>query len=626
MSRRRRMASYWNKPHRKTSKLKLTIYAFTLVLVLLLYARMTFDEKPALYGLAVDTEGCRIPDFDPFDATVLEHYDPRMPYTCVAQPSFIRQDGNTFYVLSDVLKAYFNVSVSDIRCSYRVIKNNYSAAAPDYVLIYSKSYELVFGAPLSAEHIQVECRYRGAVIHREFFIVPLIKSKVELRCRQAARRRNVSRDALNVIVLGLDGVSRLNSLRHLKQTRAYLSRAFHVVELFGYNKVGDNSFPNQLAMLTGRSEEEEAKVCKEGYFDDEELIWKTYGRMGYRTMFLEETPQWGLFTYFCRGFRRRPTDYYPRPFTQTVDFAGKRRSRDNEPYCVRTKAETEVHLEYTTSLLALLGNRSYFTYTWISEVSHDYLNSAGYADAPFLKTFQTLASTGAMDRSVVIFMSDHGQRYGSIRNTLIGKYEDRLPFCILLFPPSFRAKFPEAVRNLEINQRRLTTPYDIHATLMELANFERSRNAGGYRTTRGVSLLHEVPPNRTCTGAFIPPHYCSCQDTQVISTADSLSWRMAEFAVERVNQRLSKELPKKCATLRLHRVVDIRKLLTSVRERTEHYWVTFVTTIANVAIEGTVGVSGEGNFTLNDVSRITFARNQSYCSVSKFTSLFCVCI
>src|SRR5699024_8278865 len=55
----------------------------------------------------------------------------------------------------------------------------------------------------------------------------------------------------NVILLGIDSVSRLNFLRHMIKTKQFLEKhAF--IPMYGYHKVGENSFPNILPMFTGR--------------------------------------------------------------------------------------------------------------------------------------------------------------------------------------------------------------------------------------------------------------------------------------------------------------------------------------------------------------------------------------
>lgn len=46
--------------------------------------------------------------------------------------------------------------------------------------------------------------------------------------------------------------------------------------------------------------------------------------------------------------------------------------------------------------------------------------------------------------------------------------EERLPFAYISFPEWFERRYPEAVENVHLNARRLTSPYDLYETLKDL--------------------------------------------------------------------------------------------------------------------------------------------------------------
>lgn len=84
-------------------------------------------------------------------------------------------------------------------------------------------------------------------------------------------------------------------------------------------------------------------------------------------------------------------------------------------------------------------------------------------------------------------------------------------------PKSFQEKYPEEMRNLRLNSRKLTTPFDIHETLHHLLNFDRteskpkqSSKSSQSPPPRGISLLKYISPNRSCEDAHIEAHWCSC--------------------------------------------------------------------------------------------------------------------
>jgi len=86
--------------------------------------------------------------------------------------------------------------------------------------------------------------------------------------------------------------------------------------MYGYSRVGDNTYPNVMALLTGQLAEERPF----GAIDLAPFLWKDFSENGYRTLQVEdgfvgnqvfnikmdETNNPG-------GFRSSPTDYYFRP-------------------------------------------------------------------------------------------------------------------------------------------------------------------------------------------------------------------------------------------------------------------------------------------------------------------------
>jgi len=78
-------------------------------------------------------------------------------------------------------------------------------------------------------------------------------------------------------------------------------------------------------------------------------------------------------------------------------------------------------------------------------------------------------------------------------------------------PSWFSERYPQAAANLRLNADRLTTPFDVHETLLDVLDMERSRDrdvtAGGRRPPRAYSLFRGVPANRSCAGADIEPHW-----------------------------------------------------------------------------------------------------------------------
>jgi hypothetical protein len=88
-------------------------------------------------------------------------------------------------------------------------------------------------------------------------------------------------------------------------------------------------------------------------------------------------------------------------------------------------------------------------------------------------------------------------------------------------PESFQKKYPDRMKNLRLNSRKLTTPFDIHETLKHFLNFKASTSSSSSSSSsssksfngeipRGISLFNYIPSNRTCKDSHIEAHWCSC--------------------------------------------------------------------------------------------------------------------
>lgn len=123
---------------------------------------------------------------------------------------------------------------------------------------------------------------------------------------------------MNVLIIGLDSVSRLNMLRQLPNTYKVLtSPPLSAISLLGYNKVGDNTFPNLVPLLMGLSAKEIKSLCattQKHKFDLCPFIWKNFAARGYKTGYGEDPTSMSTFNYQRTGFVEQPVDYYARPY------------------------------------------------------------------------------------------------------------------------------------------------------------------------------------------------------------------------------------------------------------------------------------------------------------------------
>jgi len=108
-----------------------------------------------------------------------------------------------------------------------------------------------------------------------------------------------------------------------------------------------------------------------------------------------------------------------------------------------------------------------------------------------------------------------------------GKFEERLPFLSVRVPRWFSERYTREAANLRLNSDRLTTPFDVHETLLDVVDMARLRDSVN-TTRRSYSLFDNIPADRTCADADIKPHW----SVFVSSLTASLSHVMSVTACE----------------------------------------------------------------------------------------------
>ncbi|XP_064460051.1 uncharacterized protein LOC135370271 [Ornithodoros turicata] len=587
------------------------------------------SEALPIRKFIVETSGCSIPNFDHFDISVKGFYKKVGQYECPGKASFIRMVNLTVPVADGaVLKKNFGYTLKDINCTYFEICRSESVRLPDKTYFYKKGVPFFFGSPLESEYGYVSCKAKRKVFHEEFFLVPLLKKDVEEQCKRIEDKLNSTLPRLNVLILGIDSVSRLNFNRHLPLSGKFVREVLKAYEFFGYNKVGLNSFPNQTPLLTGLSGDEAKNISGKKFYDGLNFLWKEYKKRGYRTMFLEETLDFGLYTYNRNGFKRAPTDYYTRHAGLAIEKRLSRRKKTGG-YCVGSKAPMTLYLDYFLGLTKVWKDRPFIVYLWTSELAHSGLNNAGHSDTPFLNVLRALHERGVLNNTVLAFMSDHGLRFGSLRNTYIGRFEDSLPFAFLAFPYWFLRQYPDYARALSINQRRLTTHYDMHATFLQLRDFPRMTQT---ITKRGLSLFYEVPENRTCASASVPIQFCACEETLPFPDAHPLARQVATFVLSELNRMIGKELKGKCHKWKLKEVVSIRFYKPEGRQSNKtitDYWIRVAASPDGGLFEATVRHSVDwkaSTFTMaQQPDRVDWYSSHAKCAKGKSLAMYCYC-
>lgn len=606
----------------------------------------------------IHTPGCIIPEIEPFHPSLLK-FKLKKPkqLVCSKKKPLTEESGLTLLFYKDRLHEY-GVADSVARCTYQGIlrveqePGHYDSQCDNKWKLRSESIAMEHKeTPMTEDAVYVKCislkpkenkpkskKNKPFYEAVHYFIQPWRVE--EKRNRYKAKNRRRQNEDLSVILMDLDSVSRANLERHMPATYDFVKNKLRLIEMEGYNKIAMNTDVNLSGILMGLYYEEVQSSCtpKESKtrFDDCPLVWKNFSALGYPTAFGEDASWMGSFHYRKHGFCKLPTDYYNRHYfyasEKLIGITNGKRALSN--YCQGGRSSISIVQDYSLEVAEALKDVPYFGYYWSSSVTHGSVQENSLADIPTRDYLQKLSDGGYLNHTVLLFMSDHGVRFGKITNTYAGMLELRLPFVMFGFPEWFGQQYSEAMKNLKINTKRLTSSFDLHATLLDIANkayvspLERS-----YHPTlenHGQSLFLEVSENRTCAEAGIPDKFCACIHTKEVNTSDPNVQKSAKMAVDLLNAKL--RLFPDCAPLKLKQIVSGQlgyprnETLPKQRDTlATSYVVTFITEPSEAEMEATYRFY-EGKLEISaDKLRINSYGNQGHCVTDPYIKKYCFC-
>ncbi|CAJ0582570.1 unnamed protein product, partial [Mesorhabditis spiculigera] len=279
----------------------------------------------------------------------------------------------------------------------------------------------------------------------------------------------------------------------------------------GFTKVGDNSFPNAAAFLTGK------RVRINGYpgelpddmtgktYDNWPIIWRNFSEKNYRTFYAEDYVDYNLFTYLAAGFQHQPTDAYFRPFWLNV--YNSYLHRRSTPLCYDRKPMHQIQLSYLSQFLNSTS-RPKFALNWLTELGHDFMHIVNVADMDLAKFFE--------------------DNYALLK--------------------------------------RLTTFYDLHATLEEILMLGNEIVCEGieHKTqARGLSLLRSIPEARNCEEAGVPEEFCVCQSETPLPADNQEVGEAAKVLVLHINELIAGDA--NCANWVFEKVLHAERVFSRIR-------------------------------------------------------------
>lgn len=499
------------------------------------------------------------------------------------------------------------------------------------------------GSPVPADFFELICRgMKDGTISSYSNFHAAIKRRKEIDARPLPSDKK-----WNIIMFGFDSVSRMQWMRLLPKSYEYLTKKLGSVILEGYNIVGDGTPQALLPILSGKTETElpEARRSHKdaNTLDGHPWVWKNFTANGYVTQWGEDEFHYGTFQYRMLGFDKSPTDFYVRPFQKLF--------RKRNFFCTGSVPGHKIFMNWISELWRIYKDKPKFSFLFHSAFSHDYVKQLSVADDDLLEWLRYLKSSEALKDSFLILMADHGPRFSSLRSNIQGKYEERNPFFSIRLPDKFNEAYPKALDVLKQNAERLTTPFDIYYTFLDIINYKPDLT--NPKNQRGLSLLRPIPNDRDCESAGIQTHWCSCLSWKKVDIHDNLVNNAVVTLIEAFNSETNRLAPGLCQTLSLKNIqnasvyehgADVLKfkksadrdgripdLSDNMKLSTSHLLVDFITKPNNGRYEATMILQTNKKEIypdLKQVSRLDRYGDQPKCIVDKFPDLrqFCFCL
>lgn len=272
--------------------------------------RRTFIEESFTNHSAkylVYSQNCHMPDVDPYDKEILPYIKTINYMSCTKSPvltSLVKHNQTHSKIIVDS-KAVHSYSVNGVTCCYSTVTRTKDDKKPDDAITISKCVPFKNNSVISDEFIIVKCatRNRHKEVYKNAHAAVHVKDNVRKRLDAAEEARKSSnpskRRPLSVLLVGIDSISRINALRTMPKTMSYI-RSRGYFELLGYNKIGDNTFPNLMAVLTGLEGDGAYNICLPvvpGRLDNCTFIWQKYHENGYVTGYAEDEATISTFNY-----------------------------------------------------------------------------------------------------------------------------------------------------------------------------------------------------------------------------------------------------------------------------------------------------------------------------------------
>uniref|UniRef100_A0A914Q7R6 Sulfatase N-terminal domain-containing protein n=1 Tax=Panagrolaimus davidi TaxID=227884 RepID=A0A914Q7R6_9BILA len=506
-------------------------------------------------------------------------------------------------------------------------------------LFVKDSWHLYYGSWITVKNgtkpecdvIEIQCEKDGTLYHRFWHAQVYRKSPIPSKPKPPEK--------YDVHIFLIDCVGQTQFIRSLPKTVHMLRENYNAIPFHHLNKVGLNSHPNGFGLLIGKMIEDiprspfskghtaqystATKACYTP-LDDEQYIAFRYQDDGYITMVSK-----GHYDN-CADAVCTATPFHIHSEEQGLDANQLKGILYND-----TCHEPHTYLcDYLKSFLKAYPDKPKFSITWIITLAHNPdPNSLSSTDDYFYQFFNDTRKD--FENSFLFVMSDHGSRFGTMRETLMGEIEDNNPALFLSVPKPLRQN-ANLMQQLRTNSKELITHFDIYATLNELVQTYRIDLPKNPRIRNplllGSSLLHPLPKPRTCDSLKIPFEFCICRaEKTLLPKNNEIGIPAAKLMIEQINKEISSSssTSRVCSKLSLNETAELLVEDYGGEQSVRIYKITFTTIPGNGKFWGITSYdpSDENMIILSSkFMRLDRYAEQAICAKRSILASYCYCI
>ncbi|XP_059054367.1 uncharacterized protein LOC131848496 [Achroia grisella] len=568
--------------------------------------------------ILLNTPGCYIPNYG--KKIIFKEADYRSSKCGPRAVSIKKVSDDEIVFLIDKSKLNTYTKNKHYSCCYKFVSRSTDPGVSDVKITYTSCVTFNNGTTikLNEEVITVTCGVspdkKFKVIYEDAYM--LIKKK------NSSNHEENNNKSWNVLLLGMDTMSRARAYYNLPFTMEYFQRQ-DWLDYRGYHKVGFNTYPNVMSLLTGNKVEKMYRKCKPNMNHcNDHIIWTKFKNAGFKTAYGEDNLSLPDTFYNYGGFESVPTDHYMRPLFLTGE------TSKGNVVCTKKMPSGKHILDYAHQFMHAYQDENFFGFFWINSYSHNLVDIPGLLDKHLVNLFENVSDT-VLNNTFIIFLSDHGIRYGEMRYQMESYYEERLPMFFVWVPYEFRERHKEKYNNLQLNQYRLTTPYDLHATFWEILkmtndSIDITKPAACPECT---SIFEEKPPHRTCADAAIDKKWCGCHNLVPVDTKDvdvHNSLQLTISHIQNISQNVKTKDCMKCSEFTLKTVLRSHSYIDSAYNK-KYYVVAFLLSPGDVGYEATVEKDNAVLTELQPTTTITQYNTRGNCVIKPNDRSYCVC-